>query len=249
MMQLLEATGLVLVAGLTGTFTASLFLIAPAPWRQNALPILLGFAVGALLGAAFLELIPHALSELDGHFLEIAGQVFMLTILAAFLLEKFLRWRHHRRPQVARPAGPLILISDAIHKFVDGVVVVAAFLTDPVLGLSTALAVVAHEVPHELSALAVLLNSGFRRRRAFLLKLCSSAAILPGGWLAIAWLGPMAALRPFILVIAAALFSYIALVTLVPELQREVRARAAVVQVSAIVVGAGLIFLLHQLAH
>ncbi|MCP1727484.1 zinc and cadmium transporter [Natronospira proteinivora] len=250
MIELMQALFLALLAGLTGTLMASLFLLAPGHWRDQSLPLLIGFAVGALLGAAFFELIPHALEELERPDLERVGQVFFLTLIVAFLLEKFLRWRHHQKQaDMARPAGTVVLISDAVHKFVDGVVVVAAFLTDPVLGAATALAVIAHEVPHELSALAILLNSGFRRFRAFLLKLLSSLAIVPGGALAWFWLEPMTAVRPFILVVAAALFSYIALVTLIPELQREHRPRVSALQSLAILAGGGVIFLLHHLAH
>jgi len=252
-MEMVLAVLLVALAGLGGTLLASLFLLTPYRWRQSSLPVLMAFAVGALLGAAFLELLPHALESLDDSQLEQVGQVFLATLIVAFLLEKFLCWRTRRAEglgdQTIHPAGPMILISDVLHKFVDGVVVVAAFLTDPILGLSTALAVLAHEVPHELSALAVLLKSGFRRKRAFLAKLATSAAIIPGGLFAFFWLAPMASLRPFVLVMAAALFSYIALVTLLPELQREIRGRMVGLQLFALLSGAAVIFSLHHLAH
>ncbi|MDQ2070425.1 ZIP family metal transporter [Natronospira bacteriovora] len=249
MPETLQAMLFVALAGLSGSLLASLFLILPLRFRSRALPILLAFAVGALLGAAWFELIPHALNELDGRGSETVGKVFFLSLLLAFLLEKFLRWRQARQPRAHKPAGPMILLSDALHKFVDGVVVIAAWLTDPWLGLVTALAVIAHEVPHELGNIAVLLDSGYRRLQAFLLNLLASAAIIPGGLLALWWLGPLSAARPFVLVLAAALFCYIALAVLVPELHRETRFRAGLTQIMAILAGSAIIFLVHHLVH
>lgn len=244
-----QAMFFVALAGLTGSLLASLFLVLPARWRGTALPVLLAFAVGALLGAAWFELLPHALEELNGTQPDLVGWVFFLALLLAFSLEKFLRWRQQARPRAHKPAGPMILLSDALHKFVDGAVVVAAYLTDPALGLTTAMAVIAHEIPHELGNIAVLLNSGYSRLQAFLLNLLASAAILPGGLVALLWLGLMTSLRPFVLILAAGLFSYIALAVLTPELHRRRSWRDGLVQLTAIVIGASLIFLVHVLAH
>jgi len=254
-----QALLLVAAAGLTGSLLASSSLLLPLSLRQRLLPVLLAFALGALLGAAFFELLPHAIDELNGKHFEAIGQVFFLTIFSAFVLEKFLRWRQHAKPglglTVPSPAGPLVLVSDALHKFVDGLLVMAAFLTDPFLGVTTALAVVAHEIPQEVGILAILLNSGFRRLRAFLLKLLSSSAAIAGGVVGLFWLGHMDSFRPYVLVVAAALFSYVALGTLLPEIQREsadsAKAfhRVAWMQISAILIGGGIIFSLHHLAH
>lgn len=244
-----QAMTFVALAGLSGSLLASVFLLLPARFRARVLPALVAFAVGALLGAAWFELLPHALEALDGRKGERLGHVFFLTLIAAFLLEKFLRWRQQVRPRAHKPAGPMILLSDALHKFVDGVVVIAAYLTDPWLGLVTAVAVVAHEIPHELGNIAVLLASGYTRLQSFLLNLLASAAILPGGFIALIWLEPMTAFRPFVLVIAAALFSYIALAVLVPEMHRERRLRPGLMQVTAILLGSSIIFLVHHLVH
>lgn len=254
-----QAILLVAAAGLAGSLLASILLLLPRSIRDASLPMLLAFAVGALTGAAFFELLPHAFRELDGQDFQVVGPTFFLTLLAAFLLEKFLRWRQGLRSGLralpAGPAGPLVLVSDAVHKFVDGLLVVAAFLTDPYLGATTALAVVAHEIPQELSILAILLSNGVGRLSAFLLKLLSSSAVIAGGVAALLWLGPMAAVRPYVLVAAAALFTYVALGSLVPELQRKHAGtrhgsrRQALIQVAAMLAGAAAIFSLHHLAH
>lgn len=244
-----QAMGIVVIAGFSGSVAAALFLLLPQRSRDRSLPFLISFAVGALTGAAFFELLPHAVNKLNGGRFEDIGRVFFLTLIAAFVLEKLLRWREHIRAEASRPAGPLVLISDAVHKLVDGIVVIAAFLTDPYLGLATALAIIAHEIPHELSAIAILLSSGYRRRRAFFLKLLSSAAILPAGIVALYWMDSVASVRPYILTVAAGLFTYLALGTLAPELQRDLRPRMVLLQLIAILAGASIIFSVHTLAH
>lgn len=249
MPSLVQAMGLVLIAGFSGSLAASLFLLMPRRLREASVPFLVSFAVGALTGAALFELLPHAVARLNGNDFSSLGRVFFLTLIGAFLLDKLLRWREQIRARRTGASGTLVLVSDGIHKLMDGTVVIAAFLTDPWLGLSTALAIIAHEIPHELSAIAILLNAGYRRRRAFLLKLCSSAAIIPAGLIALFWMESAVAARPWVLTVAAAMFLYLALATLLPELQREFRARQVLVQLIAILAGASIIFSVHTLAH
>lgn len=242
---LILAGGCALLAALI----ASGFLILPQPIRARALPLLVAFAVGALLGAAFLELLPHALEDLGAERMEALGLVMLVTIIVVFLLDKYLRRREARALDGKDSAGPLILISDGIHKLMDGVVIAAATLTDVSLGLVTVLAVMAHEIPHELSKIAVLLQSGFRRLHAFLLNL-AVGLFMPAGALAGAlWLQGMEELRPYVLGVAAALFTYVALSSLMPELQSRVRARETLVQLACILAGAGVLFATHHFFH
>jgi zinc and cadmium transporter len=235
--------------GLLGALLASGFLGLPARARERAVPVLVAFAAGALLGAAFLELLPHAIDELDGGAAGQLGIVILVTLVALFLLEKFLLWRAGRVDPSRRPAGTLILVSDAIHKFLDGIVIAAAAMTDPWLGAATALAVMAHEVPHELSNIVVLLDSGFSRMTTFLLNLAASSTVLLGAAVGLLWLSMAEVARPYVLGVAAAAFTYVALAELVPRLQIRTRARAALGQSALILTGAGVIYLVHHLAH
>jgi zinc and cadmium transporter len=235
--------------GLLGALVASGFLMLPARARERAVPVLVAFAAGALLGAAFLELLPHAIEELDGQAAGSLGVVILLTLVVLFLLEKFLLWRAGRVRGSTRPAGTLILVSDAIHKFIDGVVIAAAAMTDPWLGVATAMAVMAHEVPHELSNIVVLLDSGFSRVTTFLLNVAASSTVLLGAITGLLWLSAVEVARPHVLGAAAAAFSYVALAELVPRLQASTRARVALMQSVLILMGAGVIYLVHHLAH
>ncbi|MFP5307510.1 MAG: ZIP family metal transporter, partial [Gammaproteobacteria bacterium] len=126
-------------------------------------PRLVGFSVGALLAAALLHLLPEALESLPGF--EV-GAALLAGLAAFFVLEKLALWRHdHAHPQAAAEAAPalMILLGDGVHNFVDGVLIAAAFLQDPALGVSATLAIVAHEVPQEVGDFRVLLACGWTR--------------------------------------------------------------------------------------
>lgn len=242
---------LVLSAGcaLAAALIASGFLVLPQPVRNRALPLLVAFAVGALLGAAFLELLPHALEGLGAERMEALGLVMFATVLVVFLLDKYLRRREARALSGGDSAGPLILVSDSVHKLTDGVVIAAATLTDVSLGVVTVLAVAAHEIPHELSKIAVLLHSGYRRLTAFLLNLAVGLFMPLGALVGGIWLQGMEELRPYVLGVAAALFTYVALAGLLPELQSRVRARETLLQLGCILIGGGILFATHHFFH
>ena len=166
------------LGGLLSAAAGGVFLLLGDERRTGLLPHLISLATGTLLGAAFLGLLPEALDSVarDGaHWVTLsvlAGLVFF------FLLEKMVIWRHcheeHCEGHTDNPGadrhvavGTLILVGDAIHNFVDGVLIAAAFLSDVRLGVVTSLAVAAHEIPQEVGDLAILLHSGYSRRRAF----------------------------------------------------------------------------------
>lgn len=209
-----------LLGSLGALLGAALLLLFPQAVRQKLLPMLLSFAVGTLLGGAFLGLIPKGLEEAD-------PPVFMATLLggfvAFFMLEKLLIRRHSlvHEPSRGGVAGPLILIGDAFHNFVDGVVIAAAFLTSTELGITVALAVLAHEIPQEIGEFAILLENGYSRMKALLLNALSATATLPGAILAYFWLAQFQEFVPFMLAISAASFIYVAAVDLVPSLHSK----------------------------
>jgi len=145
-------------------------------------------------------------------------------ILGFFLLEKLLLWRHCHdgRCEVHGSAGPLILVGDAFHNFVDGVVVAAAFLTSVPLGISAGLAVVAHEIPQEVGDFAILLENGYGRCKAFVLNGLSAGTTLVGAVAAYFFLGRTQGTVPYVLAVSAASFIYIGTADLIPALHRVV---------------------------
>ena len=149
-------------------------------------------------------------------------------------------WRHCHDGDCAvhaRQGGKLILIGDAFHNFVDGVVIAAAFLISVPVGIATALAVIAHEIPQELGDFAILLASGMSKTRAFATNLLSSLATLPGVILGWFWLDAMCAAIPFILAFSAASFIYTAVADLVPGLHQRTGAKATLVQLGLMLAG------------
>lgn len=216
---------------------AALLLVFPEGMRRHLLPGLIAYATGTLLGAAFLGMLPHALEQAPA--LTVSATV-LAGLVVFFLLEKLVLWRHCHDGDCdvhAHVGGRLILIGDAFHNFVDGVVIAAAFLVSPALGVATALAVIGHEIPQELGDFAILLHSGMRKSRAFAYNLLSSLATLPGvlaGWF---WLDGMREAIPYVLAFSAASFIYIAVADLVPGLHRETGTKATLNQLGLMLAG------------
>jgi zinc and cadmium transporter len=176
---------------------------------------LIPFAIGTLLGAAFLGMIPHAM-------LQLASSSLLPTVLAGiilfYILEKFALWRHcHEQPcDIHTRAGAMILIGDSIHNFVDGVAIAVAFAGSVPLGISTSVAVIAHEVPQEVGDFAILLQSGYSRLRALVFNGLSSMTTILGAIMTYFLLPVIQSLVPYMLSVSAASFIYIALADLVP---------------------------------
>ncbi|MEE8078292.1 MAG: ZIP family metal transporter [Pseudomonadales bacterium] len=240
--------GSTLLGGLLSALAASVFLLLPAAQRSRTLPHLISFATGALLGAAFLALLPRALEIAGPDGARGVGLAVLAGVLTFFVLEKLVLWRHchhddceaHGPGQQQRDAasGVMILLGDGIHNLLDGMLIAAAFLTDFHLGIVTSVAVIAHEIPQEVGDLAVLLNAGFSRSRAFCINVLASLASVLGGIGAYFWLDIATDLLPFVLAVAASSFVYGAVADLIPGLHRRVDARASVVQ--SVLIGAGI---------
>ena len=227
---------------------AALLLALPGPARQRVVPPLVGFATGTLLGAAFLGMLPAALAQAPARPVLAAT---LCGVVGFFVLEKWVLWRHCHDADctVHGQAAPLILVGDAFHNFVDGAVIAAAFLASVPLGVTTAIAVIAHEVPQEIGDFAILLDRGYGRGRALLLNGLSAAATLPGAVLAWFWLEGARTAVPYVLAVSAASFIYIALADLVPDLHRRVPRRGAVGQVALLLLGIALIVLVRWATH
>jgi zinc and cadmium transporter len=223
---------------------AALMLLFPQGIRTVLIPCFISYAAGTLLGAAFLGMIPAGLRQAPA--VAITGTVLAGMVLF-FVLEKFVLWRHCHDSDCAvhGRAAPLILIGNAFHNFVDGVVIATAFLTSIPLGIAAALAVIAHEVPQEVGDFAILLDSGYGRMKALLLNALSSAATLPGALIAYFWLAEARAAVPYILALSGASFIYIAAADLIPGLHRQATPAASLRQLALLLAGIGTIAFFH----
>ena len=218
MRSLAWAVGLTLAGSLGGVFAASALLYNDR-LRVKVVPWLVSYAVGTLLGVALLVLLPEALAHLPPR--RVFGSL-LAGIMFFFLLEKLVLWRHcHTNDCEAHGmAAPMVIIGDAFHNFLDGVVIGAAVRTSVPLGVSTALAVATHEIPQELGDLAILLNAGYSRKKAFLLNLLSGASSIVGAVLSVLALEWLPQVNEYVLSVAAAGFMYVAMADLIPDLHR-----------------------------
>jgi len=214
-------------------------------------PRMVGFAVGAMLGAVFLHMLPEAMSQADS--IEALSATALAGLAGFFLLEKATLWRHrhdtHANGSSARHAGPLILLGDGFHNFVDGILIAAAFLIDTTLGMTTAAAIVAHEIPQEVGDPMVLLQAGYSRAKAFWFNLGSSLASVAGGIVGYFALDSARAALPYVLMLAAASFIYIAIADLIPELNRRNDTANVAWQVGLVGAGIALIGVIHLTMH
>lgn len=212
----------------------------------------ISFAVGALLGDAFIHLIPETFSE-SGHGTPLVRSLLILTgMLMFFVVEKLLRHQHgvlhsqyHRDALPERPELAAInIVGDAIHNFIDGVLIGASYLASPALGISTTLAVLLHEIPQEVGDFSILIHSGMSVRKAVAFNLMSaSVAVL--GTAAALFVGSIAeSAAAFLLPVTAGGFVYLAAADLIPELQHDRSFRALSVQTTLIVAGISIMGLL-----
>jgi zinc and cadmium transporter len=238
-----------LLGGILSVVAAALFALNA---RGEYLGGLVSYAIGALLGAVFLEILPEAFKA-SPNVAGVSGTV-LLGILLFFTLEKVLIWRHchHEHCEVHEPhespehdahdhgrSGTMVIVGDTFHNFIDGIIIAAAFLVDVNLGVVTSLAIIAHEIPQEVGDFAVLLNSGYSKLRAFQLNLISSFATLVGGVLGYIALQDMQSLVPYLLALAAASMIYIAVADLIPGLHKRTQMRDTIQQVVLILLGVG----------
>lgn len=237
-----------LVGGLISVGAAAAFTVALSPAMLSRL---VSYAVGALLGAAFLEILPHAL-EASGN-AERTGALVLGGVLLFFVLEKLVLWRHshampgghahehlHAHGHAHDPggrSGVLVMIGDSFHNFVDGLLIATAFMESVPLGLITAAAIIAHEIPQELGDFVVLLHSGCSRGKALAFNLLSSLAMAAGALLAHFALPSLHGAVPVLLALACSSMIYVAVADLIPGLHRRTQLRATVEQIVLIAAG------------
>ena len=251
----------IVVACLAGGVLAIVAAAGTLALHPRWISRLVSFAVGALLGAVFLEILPHALEHGST---ERVMLTVLIGLLLFFLLEKLVLWRHSHleaesldhppHPSDQPPAhshgdggrsGLMIVVGNSVHNFCDGIVIAAAFLTDFTLGTATALAIVAHAIPQQVGDFAVLMHSGYARRRAFTYNMATGAATLLGGLAGYGALASMQHVLPTVLALASASLLYVAVADLIPSLHRHPAPAATAQQLLLIGIGIGLIAVVH----
>jgi zinc and cadmium transporter len=286
MMTLIEMSPLAwiitasLVGGLLSVLIAAIFALNA---QRHWVPMLVSYAIGALLGAVFLELLPHAF-EVAPNAEAMTGTI-LFGILLFFTLEKLVLWRHchgthceahalhdeahcpdhevtttsdtkfkpvthaptimaktHQHEHDDGRSGLMIMIGDTFHNFVDGILIAAAFMVDVQLGLVTALAIIAHEIPQEIGDFLILLHSGYSKKKALLFNMFSSLATVVGGLLGYSFLQTMQAWVPYILSLAVASMLYVAVADLIPGLHKRTAIKDTLQQITLILLGVASIF-------
>ncbi len=225
---------------LIGVFTLSVKEV----FLKKILLTMVAFSAGALIGDAFIHLLPEAMEKSNS--LSISLSIFA-GITAFFLLEKFLRWRHchdlscHDHPH---HLGMINLVGDGMHNLIDGLLIGASFVISIPLGISTSLAVILHEIPQELGDFGVLLHSGFTVKKALFFNFLSASVAIPGAIIAY-FIGSSAqAFNDFMVPFTIGSFIYIALSDLIPELHKETSIKQTLSHTAGLFAGIGVMFLL-----
>ncbi len=260
------------IGGVLSVLVASIFLLLSEKTQRKIIPHGISFAIGALLAVAFWGLIPEAFEHAQPEQIQQLSGTILAGILGFFVLEKLLIWRHchfgeceahgddehqhpeenshhHRHSHGAKTAGTFIILGDSIHNFVDGVLIAAAFLTDVKLGIVTSLAVATHEIPQEVGDFAILLHSGYSKRKALFYNVLASLTTVIGGVLAYFSLANLHDYLPYFLALAASSFIYIAVADLIPSLHKKTDIKTSLQQIALISAGVFLICTLHNFAH
>lgn len=234
-----------LLGSVGAIIAASAFLLIQKKRQKTLIPCLISYASGTLLTAALLGLIPHALKNTS--IFPILSSV-LVGIILFFLLEKMLIWRHchDAECEVHGASGSILLVGDAFHNLSDGVIIAASFLSSIPIGIVASLSVLAHEIPQELGDFAILLSSGYSKRKALTLNVLSSSSTIPGAILAYYALGTISVAIPYAMAISAASFLYIALADLTPELHQKVGFKSSIRQFLLMLAGVGTIILFLQ---
>ncbi|MGB4811242.1 MAG: ZIP family metal transporter [Methylophilaceae bacterium] len=296
MAQLSVLTWIILFSLVGGALSVAGAGLVALNARSSAVPMLISYAIGAMLGAVFLEILPEAIKVATNP--QHMTATVLLGILLFFTLEKLVIWRHchgdhcevhalhseencpdlqsshqqnntgtvgqkakykaassakntrmlketpsHSHAHDSGRSGMMVMIGDTFHNFVDGILIASAFMVDVKVGIVTAVAIIAHEIPQEIGDFLILLHSGYSKKQAFTFNLVSSFATVVGGTAAYFALQYVQNWIPYILSIAAASMLYVAVADLIPSLHKRTELRATISQLVLIACGVGSIWL------
>lgn len=204
---------------------------------------LVSFSAGALMGGAFLHLLPEALSS--GVDFDTAGLIVLVSFLFFLLVEKIFHWRHCHKSNcdIHRSIGRINLLGDSIHNFIDGLVIAAAFLVDFNTGVATSFAIALHEIPQEIGDFGVLLYAGYDKRKALIFNYLVATTVVIGGITGYLFNSFVGGVMPYLLPFAAGGFIYIAASDLIPEVRKEEGFRKSILNIGVFVLGLFFMFL------
>lgn len=236
LVYVLAATGLISLGGLLGI----IFFWTKKKTLNRWLQIMVALSAGVLLGVTFFDLFPEAVHMLPA---DEVFSLFLVFFVALFLVEKLINWHHCHKPDCdIHSFGYMNLIGDAIHNFVDGMLIAAAFMVDPTLGVTTTIAVALHEIPHEISDFGVLLYAGFSKTKALIMNFAIALFAVLGGVFGVVAASLVPGIEPYMLVLAAASFFYIAASDLMPEMRKVTSTKQLVGRFSVLLVGIALMY-------
>src|SRR3989338_220705 len=204
---------------------------------------LVSFAAGTLLGAAFLDLLPEALEQ---GFKETVPIFILIGILSFFVLEKFLHWHHHHaghEHEEVHGFTYLNIFGDAIHNFLDGIVIAISFLNSTALGIVATIAIIAHEIPQEIADFSILIYGGFSKIKALVYNFLTALTAVIGALTAYFYSGAIESSTTFLTSFAVGGFVYIASTDLIPEIHKEKDLGKSFVQLVLLALGIFLIWL------
>lgn len=239
-MWTLASVLLVSLISLIGVF----FISINEKGLRRILFVLVSLAVGGLFGDTFIHLLPEAFRQSDGigTALYVLGGIFLF-----FILEKFLRWRHDHileNESAVHPVGYINLFADGVHNLLDGMIIGASYLVSIKVGLATTMAVILHEIPQEIGDFGILVHAGFSRRRALFFNFLSASVSIVGALIALILGFRSGSFSHFMAPLTAGGFIYIAGSDLLPELHKESKPAQSLIQMAAIIAGAGVMLLL-----
>lgn len=226
------------------SFAGALLLFLKETLLNRILLVLVAFSAGALMGGAFLHLLPETVEKLGANL-----NIFLFLILGFclfFILENFIHWHHHHakdHPEIM-PFSYLVLISDGLHNFIDGVVIAAAFVVSVPVGIAAALAVMLHEIPQEIGDFGILIYGGVKKGRALFLNFFSAVAAVLGGLIGYFLSGVAGERIVFLLPLAAGAFIYVAAADLIPEIKKRAQPQRTLAYFLVFLLGIALMWLL-----
>lgn len=208
---------------------------------------LLSLSAGSLMGGAFFHLLPEASEKLE------INQVYLIVLIAFiffFFMEKLLFWRHcHKENCRIHTFGYMNLFGDALHNFIDGLVIAGAFVIDKHIGIATTLAIALHEIPQEIGDFGVLIHAGFNKTKAIIVNYLIALTVLLGGIVGYHLSSSLENFVPYLLPFAAGGFIYIASSDLMPEIRKEANVKKSILSFLIFIIGVVIMYLSTLIEH
>ncbi|KHO48201.1 MAG: zinc/iron permease [archaeon GW2011_AR5] len=226
------------------SFAGVLTLVLKDVTIRKFLLYFVAFSAGALFGDAFIHLLPEVTA--DGFTTNISLYI-LSGVIVSFLVEKGVHWRHCHIPSSKKHPHTFAymnLFGDAVHNFIDGLIIAASYMVSVPIGIATTIAVVFHEIPQEIGDFGVLLHGGFSKNKALMLNFLTAATAIAGALIALAVSAQIEGSIVFLASFAAGGFIYIAGADLIPELHKRFTIKSSIGQIIALLLGMGVMYLL-----